>query len=562
MPLAAAGCSSATGSPKKAKQFAEALATTTSSSNQQQAACPEPSRPGGGCSITSNATAAFPAAATAEAAGSCTDKQLAALDGSAAATGSLANSMHAPRVQSKRPAQQRDDALVADQPLIKAARMLRERSLSAACGTELATSDSADSAGAGPASGSGAGAAGAQPCMTDRCGAAAAGQPVAEAPVRDVAGAAAAAADLDSDMRKEQPAAVQHEASDPAAGSSSAHVAAEVSPLVSSSADPPASLDDAPTPAADSSTGSTGPEGVRPPGSVRAGSNNGCSTYRRSRLSTASTSTALVVVPKPPSRHTSSMDEPRAHRGPADTTGVDSSGVGPGCEPDPQQQRQEQTGSDSHSNRSSSYSRRAAKAAKAVAKKLRKLFIGSNGASSSNHQDAAPDGRGSTSSSSGSAAGDSDLRRSWQGPFFSNASSKQTAGQDAGSTKQDEDQAQNRSSKGRRWKPPKWARRYSGYSSDSSSSSSEGTGYDEDPFGPTFSPLRHNFRQHAPQQGPAAAGGRDNPYLDPFGPAFSPLRQSMRYQPGQQEAKGGPEQQQAAGQDDDDGFGPDWLGVD
>jgi len=378
--------------------------------------------------------------------------------------------------------------------------------------------------------------------------------------VSDVAGAAAA--DLDTDKRNEEPAAARQGASDPAAGSSSTQVASGVSPLGSSDAVPPASLDDAPTPAADSSTSSTEPEGVRPPGGLRASGTNGCSTHRRSRLSATSTSTALVVVPQPSSRHSSRMDESRAQRGAAGITGMDSSRVHPGCEPDPQQQQQDQTGSDSHSNRSSSYSRRAAKAAKAVAKKLRKLFIGSNVASSNSHQDAAPDGRGSTSSSSGSAADDSDFRRSWQGPFFSNASSKPTAGQDAGSTKQDEDQAQNRGSKGRRWKPPKWARRYSGYSTDSSSSSSEGAVYDEDPFGPTFSPLRHNFRQHQPQQGPAAAGGRDNPFLDPFGPAFSPLRRSMRYQPGQQQAKGIPEQQQAASEEEEDGFGPDWLGID
>jgi hypothetical protein len=52
--------------------------------------------------------------------------------------------------------------------------------------------------------------------------------------------------------------------------------------------------------------------------------------------------------------------------------------------------------------------------------------------------------------------------------------------------------------------------------------------------------------------------------MDPFGPAFSPLRQSMGFQPSKQQQQpggcsSGPHQANA---EDNDGFGPDWLGID
>jgi hypothetical protein len=83
--------------------------------------------------------------------------------------------------------------------------------------------------------------------------------------------------------------------------------------------------------------------------------------------------------------------------------------------------------------------------------------------------------------------------------------------------------------------------------------------FDEDPFGPGFSPLRHNFAQRHPQhkQQGTAAGPGESAFRDPFGPAFSPLRQSMGLKPsGQQQDPA------AAAADDNNGFGPDWLGID
>lgn len=257
----------------------------------------------------------------------------------------------------------------------------------------------------------------------------------------------------------------------------------------------------------------------------------------------------------------------------------------------------------SHSS-NGSYRKKAAKAAKAVANKLRKLFLGVSSSAgtgrSPSHsrtsstagpfeqqqqQEPPPMAPGSSadsgeglrnsqgssrgSSRSGSAA---DFRRSWQGPFFSSSgAAARAAAQAQAETRASKDDSHapagskgQKSSKGR-WRPPKWARKYyRGDSSDSDSSSADEADdiFNGDPFGPTFSPLRHNFRQRHPehnQQG-AAAGAGHNPYADPFGPAFSPLRQSMGFQP-----TSGPQQQQQGGSGEggqDDGFGPDWLGID
>lgn len=365
---------------------------------------------------------------------------------------------------------------------------------------------------------------------------------------------------------------------------------------------------------------------------ARVGNSSSSSTaYRPSRLSTVSDSRALVLVgPVPAASHSSSSRHPGSYQQQAHPSssssrhrsatrgthggrysntadyGVESDG---GHETEPP--------SDSHG----SYSRRAAKAAvKAVAKRLRKLFIGaaangSMGAGSTQGTAAAAGttggGAGDNSTRRTAAAApppppprDSDFRRSWQGPFSSSggaaAAPRWAAGvderpADQPSTHDDSATAQASSkshsssrNKSRRWKPPKWARKYAaqygGYSSDGGSSSSSGVGeddgiFDDDPFGPEFSPLRHNFRQrHPPQQGKAAAGAGDSPFSDPFGPAFSPLRQSMRFQPsGQQQGGGGGSSngrasaQPPAGpggdgcdgvDDDNDGFGPDWVGID
>ena len=256
----------------------------------------------------------------------------------------------------------------------------------------------------------------------------------------------------------------------------------------------------------------------------------------------------------------------------------------------------------------SSYKQRAAKAAKAVASKLRKLFLGQSsarpGSSSDGHSrasstagadeqgeprepassaDSSEGLRNSSHSRSRSSTGpgrQSDFRRSWQGPFFSSsgAAARAAAHQARAETRASKDdshaQADRKggksSSSSKRWRPPKWARKYyhaTGLGSDSDSSSSGDEADDilnGDPFGPTFSPLHHNFRQRHPeqhgQQGPAAAAGGSNPFADPFGPAFSPLRQSMGFQPSDQQQGGRQEVPAEAG--GDDGFGPDWLGID
>lgn len=332
--------------------------------------------------------------------------------------------------------------------------------------------------------------------------------------------------------------------------------------------------------------------------SVQSGSGDGgctqasssSSSQRRSRLSAVTDSNALALVPVSTMRssHDSRCGGAAAAQRQQSRAAERMSHI-PEPVPEPEAAEPAVRGGSSSKGSKGSYRRKAAKAAQALAKTLKKMFItattsssrnaDSGTARSSGSRAAAPAGSsngGSGSDDGGSSRAsrqrDADFRRSWQGPFFSSGSAARAAAAAAEAHRQSKDDThagegrKGSSSAGRRWKPPKWARRYSGYSSSDSSSEDEADSvFDQDPFGPTFSPLRHNFSKHNPphpsQQGSAAGGPGQSPFADPFGPAFSPLRRSMHVQPNQQQ--GGRQQQEAAAAClGDDGFGPGWLGID
>lgn len=327
---------------------------------------------------------------------------------------------------------------------------------------------------------------------------------------------------------------------------------------------------------------------------------NAASNHRRSRLSTVTDSNALALVPVTASRrshcsrndawhdgHAGRAAAPQQARPPFSTTAGDAQLAFDMPEPIPEPSATmpgASTNTTSSSSSGVSYRSRAAKAAKGLAKKLKKLFMtatsgssshahGTSGTGGDNNPAGAADagssdgGRDSNASSRATGSRDSDFRRSWQGPFFSSgAAARAAAAQDAARQSKDDSHAdtERKHSQGKRW--PKWARKYGGYSSSDSDSEDERDNiFDQDPFGPAFSPLRHNFCKNNPQhsqQGPggAAAGAGESPFTDPFGPAFSPLRQSMGFQPSGQQQGAGSRWQRDAG--DNNGFGPDWLGID
>lgn len=521
-PDSADSASSASSSPKKHKQAQPAEALSTSS------------RP----NLRSTAVMGY---------GAQLRQDKGAVGEAAAAAGAIEGQQQ--RLMSKRPAQQfTPDPSSTDQPLVRAARRLR---------TAGRSYDSSNTSSSQPEGTSSPG------CGSSTAGAAeqgAGGDTAATAAAHDNAQAAA-----DSEFLQ-QPAAAESDAISGAEGAEAA--AAAVPEVVRNTSSRGAGLPPAPY--------------SIPPVSA----SHDSSSYRRSRLSAVTDSNALAIVPvnvagsSYHSRYSTATERSRPS-----AAAVPDEGRFDIPEPIPEQEAAvPQPSSSSYS----SYRRRAAKAAKAVAKKLKKLFVTATTASSSHfgngsaaggsrEQPAAPDsndGHHSSASSKTSSGRDSDFRRSWQGPFFSSGTAaRAAAAQDAARQSKDDSHAdteRQQSKASKRWKPPKWARKYSGYSSSDSSSEDEADNiFQGDPFGPAFSPLRANFSKRFPQQGqqgPAAAavGATGSPFMDPFGPAFSPLRQSMGFQPSKQQQQPGgcsrgPHQ---AGAEGDDGFGPDWLGID